>query len=330
MNNIFLSIVIPVYNAASTISRCLDSIWCQGLDEAEYEVICVNDCSTDNTIQVISEIRKTHNNLRLFSNTENIRAGGSRNRGVREAYGEYILFIDADDYFHPGALKVVCDYQKKYGLDILMCDFARHTIMNENDILVHNFKSQEVMTGRKFLIVNSLPFAPWKYVFKRSLMTDNNVFFTERVSCEDVDWSHKIAFFAVTMQYQPILLTHYILNDSSQTSVEYRNPNTVFHRLQAGKRVTDLLQLYESEAERKQIQAVAKATLKNGLIFLNCLIISPRKKRDAIKDNVSCDIQWGRVMNFIRDYPLLYSWFSTIISPFFRLAVYTKRNLFGR
>ena len=112
--------------------------------------------------------------------------------------------------------------------------------------------------------------------------------------------------------------------------MEYRNPNTVFHRLQAGKRVTDLLQLYESEAERKQIQAVAKATLKNGLIFLNCLIISPRKKRDAIKDNVSCDIQWGRVMNFIRDYPLLYSWFSTIISPFFRLAVYTKRNLFGR
>ena len=90
------------------------------------------------------------------------------------------------------------------------------------------------------------------------------------------------------------------------------------------------MQLYESDAERKQIQAVAKATLKNGLIFLNCLIISPRKKRDAIKDNVSCDIQWGRVMNFIRDYPLLYSWFSTIISPFFRLAVYTKRNLFGR
>ena len=211
-----------------------------------------------------------------------------------------------------------------------MCDFARHTLSNENNILVHNFKSQEVMTGRKFLIVNSLPYAPWKYVFKRSLMTDNNVFFTERVSCEDVDWSHKIAFFAATMQYQPILLTHYILNDNSQTSVEYRNPNTVFHRLQAGKRVTDLLQLYESEAERKQIQAVAKATLKNGLIFLNCLIISPRKKRDAIKDNVSCDIQWGRVMNFIRDYPLLYSWFSTIISPFFRLAVYTKRNLFGR
>ena len=142
MNNIFLSIVIPVYNAASTISRCLDSIWCQGLEEAEYEVICVNDCSKDNTIQVISEIRKTHHNLRLFSNTENIRAGGSRNRGVREAYGEYILFIDADDYFHPGALKVVCDYQKKYGLDILMCDFSRHTIMNENYILVHNFMSQ--------------------------------------------------------------------------------------------------------------------------------------------------------------------------------------------
>ena len=235
MNNIFLSIVIPVYNAASTISRCLDSIWCQGLDEAEYEVICVNDCSTDNSVEVISETRKTHHNLRLFSNTENIRAGGSRNRGVREAYGEYILFIDADDYFHPGALKVVCDYQNRCELDILMCDFARHTISNENNILVLNFKSQEIMTGRQFLIVNSLPWGPCKYVFKRSLMTDNNVFFTERVSCEDVDWCHKIAFFAATMQYQPILLSHYILHDSSQTSVENYNSNTVFHRLQGAR-----------------------------------------------------------------------------------------------
>ena len=99
LNQLFLSIVIPVHNGADSISHCLDSIWNQGLNDNEYEVICVNDCSTDNTAEVISTIQKTHSNLRLLSNSENLRAGGSRNYGVREAKGEYILFIDVDDYF---------------------------------------------------------------------------------------------------------------------------------------------------------------------------------------------------------------------------------------
>ena len=205
LNQLFLSIVIPVHNGADSISHCLDSIWNQGLNDNEYEVICVNDCSTDNTAEVISTIQKTHSNLRLLSNSENLRAGGSRNYGVREAKGEYILFIDVDDYFHTGSLKVIFDYQAQNRLDILVCDFARHTLNKVNNTLVHNFKSQEVMTGRQFMVVNSLPYAPWKYVLKKSLMTVNNVFFAERVSCEDVDWSHKIAFYAKTMQYEPVV-----------------------------------------------------------------------------------------------------------------------------
>ena len=93
-NKMFLSIVIPVYNGENTIFRCLNSIWNQGLNENEYEVICVDDCSTDNTIKILSDIQKRHINLRLLLNEYNKRAGGCRNYGVREAKGEYILFID--------------------------------------------------------------------------------------------------------------------------------------------------------------------------------------------------------------------------------------------
>lgn len=99
-----------------------------------------------------------------------------------------------------------------------------------------------------------------------------------KVSCEDVIWSHKIAFYAESMQYQPILLTHYILMDTSQTSVEYKNSATVFHRLQAGYRLTDLLSLCKTAEERRQIKAVAQSTLKNGVVFLNALIDSPSLK----------------------------------------------------
>ena len=329
-NFIFLSIIIPIHNGADSISHCLDSIWNQGLNDNEYEVICVNDCSTDKTVEVVSSIQLVHPNLRLLSNAENLRAGGSRNYGVREAKGEYILFIDADDYFHPDSLQTVVEYQKNNRLDILVCDFARHPLNKPNNILVHNFKSKKVMTGREFLVTNSLPFAPWKYVFKRDLMIANNVFFEERVSCEDVDWSHKIALYAQTMQYQPILLTHYVLTDTSQTSIEYKNPNTVFHRLQAGRRVCELLSLCNTTAEKRQIISVAESTLMNGIIFLNALIISPRKKTDVIKECVSPDICWGRELSTIRNYACFYATVSTIIAPLFRLAIQFKRKFIGR
>ena len=66
-----LSIVIPVYNGAKNISKCLDSIWTQKINEYEYEVICVDDCSTDNTISVLEKIKQEHDNLRIIKNDKN-------------------------------------------------------------------------------------------------------------------------------------------------------------------------------------------------------------------------------------------------------------------
>ena len=99
-----LSIVIPIFNGAKHITNCLNSIWAQELCADDYEVICVDDCSTDNTVEVLNNINKEHQNLKVVKNKTNRRAGGSRNHGVLEARGKYIYFIDADDYFHEKAL----------------------------------------------------------------------------------------------------------------------------------------------------------------------------------------------------------------------------------
>ena len=326
----FLSIVIPVYNASCVIERCLDSIWSQDLPLEEYEVICVDDGSVDDSVEIIKTVSKSHSQLIIVKNDENVRAGGARNHGVRIARGEYVLFIDSDDYFHPGGLREAFEYQKSKRLDILMCDFARHKDHEPNDTLVHNFKSEKVMTGRRFLVVNSLPYAPWKYLFRRRLMTDNDVWFAERVSCEDVDWAHKIAFYADSMQYKPILLTHYILSNTSQTGCEYKSHNTVFHRLIAGKRVIDLLSLYDRKEEQKQIISVAQSTILNGLVFLCALTTSPRKKSDVIIECVPEGIDWRREIRFVRKFPYAYGIFSSAVAPLFRTAIYLKRYFVGR
>lgn len=326
----FLSIIIPVYNAEKTISRCLDSIWSQRLPEDNYEVICVDDCSSDSSIKVLDRIAAEHPQLKIFRNSENLRAGGARNHGVRKAEGEYILFLDSDDYFHEGGLKKAFEFQKQHRLDILVCDFARHSENAPNNTLVHQFKSTDVMTGREFLVINSLPYAPWKYLFKRSLMIENDVFFAEKVSCEDVDWSHKIAFYAQKMQYQPILLTHYILVPTSQTGSGYKKASTVFHWLMAGKRMAELSTLYKEAPECKCIMNVANQTTLNGLLFFCGLFSNPITKAKMIRTNIPAKYNWCSKIIRIRQNAIFYGVMSTAISPLFRTALFIKRRILGR
>ena len=184
-----LTIEIPVHNGEHCIDACLNCIWRLGLDEADYEVVCVNDCSTDGTVAAVERQCKEHGNLRLVNNARNLRAGGSRNHGVREARGQYVAFMDADDYYDSSFAECV-RYLKDNDLDILCFDTARHAVEKENNIPIYKFKHREVMTGRKFLTANSFPYAPTRYIFKRSLMVDNGAYFAEECSCEDVDWAH--------------------------------------------------------------------------------------------------------------------------------------------
>ena len=91
------SFIIPAYNASSTIVRCLDSIYTLGLAEQDFEVVCIDDCSTDNTIEVIEHYAKKHSNITLLRQARNHRQGAARNRGVSIAKGEYIVFVDSYD-----------------------------------------------------------------------------------------------------------------------------------------------------------------------------------------------------------------------------------------
>ena len=326
----FLSIVIPVYNAGWCIDKCLDSIWNQGLSEEEYEVVCVNDNSTDDTLEVLDRVAREHKNLRVVSNKENLRAGGARNRGVREAKGEYILFIDADDYYHEGGLKKAFDYQKEQRLDILMCDFARHNPGEENDNLVHNFQCRDILSGWEFIEKNSAPWGPCKYFFKRELMLVNDVFFAEKMICEDVDWALKITILAKRIQYLPILLNHYVLWQDSVTASEYRNINFLNDRMASAVRVRDLLVYCNNDKQRRCVYGVSNALFYSVVKYFCGFMTRPSIKVELIKRYMSRDEDYGGALNWVVRYPILYSTLSTVISPLFRVAVWGKRILSGR
>ena len=91
-----VSVIVPSYNVASTVVRCLDSVYAQTYED--LEVVVVNDGSTDNTLQVLRDYRRAHMTLVLIDQ-HNQGLSAARNTGLDAATGEYIYFLDSDDYF---------------------------------------------------------------------------------------------------------------------------------------------------------------------------------------------------------------------------------------
>lgn len=331
MKSPFLSIIIPVYNGETTIVRCLESIWSQGMPWDTYEVICVNDCSTDNTVSVIEEQQKVHANLRLYSNEENLRAGGSRNRGVREAKGEYILFIDADDYFHPGAVKKMMEYQMKHRLDILMYDFAREYEGLPSEKLVHEFPNHEVLTGEQFLLSNSVPFGPCKFFFKKSLMVEKNIFFEENVCCEDVDWTHRLVLNSTSVQYLPILLSHVVINDLSTTANEHRALKPVSDKFFASYRLMLFSDSYaDSSLIQQCLKNVAACYYIEGLKYLAAVSAPYRDKVEVLKKYTRSDIPVSGWICKLCCFPRAYVLVTNLSAPIVRYLISIKRRLLKR
>jgi len=131
MNNIDISVVIPVYNAEQLINRCLDSIFAQ-LGERNIEVILVDDGSSDGSVEQINK-RREQNKIRLFRQ-KNSGPAKARNKGIKEAKGKYIAFIDADDYWLPGFIENTSHFLDEHPECIAVSVAQRHiTIEGDNE-----------------------------------------------------------------------------------------------------------------------------------------------------------------------------------------------------
>lgn len=113
----FLSIIIPVYNTGKFISECLDSCLSQDIDKTDYEIICVDDCSTDNSFDILKKYEKQYANIRVFRTDVNSGVSTARNVGIDSMNGDFCWFIDSDDYIANNCLgeikqiiKTGCDY----------------------------------------------------------------------------------------------------------------------------------------------------------------------------------------------------------------------------
>ena len=106
MNNVtpYISIIIPVFNASAFIENRLKRVFSQRIDK-DFDVLLIDDCSTDDTFDILSRFAQNEPRIRLFQQECNQGPASARNRGIKESKGKYIAFLDADDYWQPGFLE---------------------------------------------------------------------------------------------------------------------------------------------------------------------------------------------------------------------------------
>ena len=174
-----VSVIIPVYNAAATLEKCLDSV-CEQVLEQTFEVICVNDGSTDGSADILRAYAEKYPFL-VFIEQENCGGAGARNRGLKEAEGEYLFFLDADDFLPEGTLRKLLKDARTSGADIVIGKTGKYLTKYEVAIYPRAEKSREetsLWETRKYGMGT-----PWGKLYKASLW--QNVQFFEGDAFED-------------------------------------------------------------------------------------------------------------------------------------------------
>ena len=177
----FFSIIIPAYNAEAYLSRCLDSIFSQEFED--YEVIVINDGSTDRTEAILKEHASHHSNLQVITQGNHGMAT-ARNRGLKVAQGEYVLFVDSDDQITEGALKTLATQLS--GEDII--EFGSSIFNEETQTITHcplPATRYPLPTGWEYFCRERLTPRPvhfvcvWQRVYRRGFIDDNNLRFID-------------------------------------------------------------------------------------------------------------------------------------------------------
>ena len=204
----FLSVVIPAYNAASYIERCLSSL--RPLGKASCEILLVDDGSQDATLVLAEAGLASFPRHRLFR-TSNNGPGAARNLGLRESQGRYVLFVDSDDWVIADVLLRILQVLEATSPDLLTADYLQCVEWNEGKVervfrgLLTGEKYAEATTEklRSCLFYRRYKPLVWAYVYKRSFLVENNLFFLEKTYFEDEEWIPRVISIASSISFFP-------------------------------------------------------------------------------------------------------------------------------
>ena len=261
-----ISVIVPAYNSEKYIEKCIDSLLNQTLKD--IEIIVINDCSTDNTKKILEGYKKNNNNIKIIHNKSNKGIGYNRNIGIKKAQGEYISFIDSDDYIDEKMYEKMYNKAKLDKLDIVMCNFHRMLEKADGNVIEIEAKHQipcfdnTTLEDNPSLLLN-VELAPWNKIYRKDLIED--ITFPENLKYEDAVFVIKSMVKAKKIGMIDEKLNYYLVRNTSETGVMDKRVFdilTVMKIIVEELRSTDYYNAIEEYAEAMTIRNVFRYTLQ--------------------------------------------------------------------
>lgn len=210
-----ISVIIPIYNMEKYLSKCLDSVLNQSLKD--IEVIAINDGSKDKSIEILRKYQKKHKNLKVFDNN-NMGISATRNFGIEKSTGEYITFIDSDDFIDVNMLEFMYNKAKKENLDIVVCDYYHYyeSTNSTKEMRLASFKNTDITNNPELVFeINS---SPWNKIYKRSLILKTKEKFPLNIKYEDLGYIPILVGNAKKIGKIDIPFNYYLIRENSETT----------------------------------------------------------------------------------------------------------------
>ncbi|MED3820745.1 glycosyltransferase family 2 protein [Priestia aryabhattai] len=292
----FISIIVPVYNGEANILKCVNSLLKQTYKN--FEIILVNDGSNDRTLEILTPLVLEHSSLKLI-NKKNEGVSIARNVGLENASGQYITFMDSDDWVQGTYLEKVAETIEKYQSDCIYFNYYEE-YNNSKSILVEDFKKVEnyskekirtkliplFIGGKEGLLMGSV----WRGIYKSSILKEKVKFKKNINYMEDLIFNIAILKYAEKVTVSNIAPYYYFINESSVTGKYLDNMHSVSNQV---------LQELTSEINSSCLNEYVKENLvyRKNLITIDCI------KNEFKNENIK--LRNANLKNLLREEKIL-------------------------
>lgn len=217
-----VSVVVPIYNVEEYLERCIESLVKQTLED--IEIILVNDGSRDKSGTIAQEFQKKYPDKIKYVEKENGGLSDARNYGMKYATGEYIAFLDSDDYIEKNAYEIMYEKAKEEKSDYVECDFIWEYPEKSK-------KDEQIKYANKNEMLAFVRVVAWNKLIRREVITNNNIEFPKGLRYEDVEFTYKLIPHINKFSYVNEFFIHYTQRQNSIANVQNEKTAEIFEVL---------------------------------------------------------------------------------------------------
>ena len=221
-----LSVIIPVYNTEKYLEACLDSVL--GQTCGDIEAIVINDGSTDGSASILSRYEERYPGKIRAVHQDNRGIGAVRNRGIIEARGKYIAFIDSDDRIDVKYCEALCRKAEEGSLDMAVCDYYEVDEKTGEKAYVKVAQFEPTDLNKEPRLLFDINTSPWNKIYRTDMLRERQICFPENVKYEDVGFTLKAIASAARIGKVDLPLVYYLIREGSETKVMDRKVYDIF------------------------------------------------------------------------------------------------------